>query len=129
MFLRKICWREKQYYLLNNPNIYNIEGNNRLSLGLQPLTTGSVLKMHICSVRFHNCILHTGNYFVVFCKTKHSSLENAITEPDLTDVHTIQSFPSSDANIESCQPEGGCFPEDFNPRERSLSMVDNLTLT
>ena len=30
----------------NNPvNIYNVEGNNRLSPGLQPLTTGSVLKI------------------------------------------------------------------------------------
>jgi len=28
---------------VNKTNIYNVEGNNRLSLGLQPLTTGSVL--------------------------------------------------------------------------------------
>ena len=68
---------------------------------------------------------------VLFCRIEQHNfgIENTITEPDLTDVHTIQSFPSSDAHIESCQPEGGCFPEDFNPRETSLSMVDNLTLT
>jgi hypothetical protein len=30
---------------VNNPNIYNVEGDNRLSPGLQSLTTGSVLKI------------------------------------------------------------------------------------
>jgi len=30
---------------VNNQKIYNVEGNNRLLPGLQPLTTGSVLKM------------------------------------------------------------------------------------
>ena len=30
---------------VNNPIIYNVEGDNKLSPGLQPLTTGSVLKM------------------------------------------------------------------------------------
>jgi hypothetical protein len=35
---------------VNNPNIYNVERNNRLSPELQPLTPD------------------IGNYFVVFCK-------------------------------------------------------------
>ena len=29
---------------VNNPIIYNVEGDNRLSPGVQPLKTGSVLK-------------------------------------------------------------------------------------
>jgi len=36
---------------VNNPKIYNVEGNNRFFL-----------------IRFRNCIFYTGNYFVVFCK-------------------------------------------------------------
>jgi len=31
--------------LVDNPNIYNVEGDNRLSSGLLTLTTGSVLKI------------------------------------------------------------------------------------
>ena len=47
---------------VDNPNIFNVEGEDRLSPGLQPLTT----------VRFRNCILlYAENYFVVFYKTKH----------------------------------------------------------
>ena len=46
----------------DNPKMFNVEGDDRLSPGLQPLTT----------VRFRICILlHTENYFVVFYKTKH----------------------------------------------------------
>lgn len=30
---------------VNNPSIYIVEGDNRLSLGLQPLTIGSALKI------------------------------------------------------------------------------------
>ena len=58
---------------VNNTKIYNVEGNKKLSPGLHLLTTGSVLKIRFYSVRFRICILFTGNYFVVFCKTKHSS--------------------------------------------------------
>jgi len=43
MFYRKFA--DKGDNLVNNPNIYNVEGDNRLSPGLQPLTTGSMLKI------------------------------------------------------------------------------------
>ena len=61
---------------VNNPIIYNVEGDNKLSPGLQPLTTGSVLKILFFPVRFRNCIFFAGNYFFVFCKTKHSSYKH-----------------------------------------------------
>ena len=32
---------------MDNPNIYNVEGYYRLSPGLQPLATGSMLKIRI----------------------------------------------------------------------------------
>jgi hypothetical protein len=34
---------------VNNPNIYNVEEDNRLSPGLQSMTTGSVLKIWVFS--------------------------------------------------------------------------------
>ena len=42
----------------DNPSIYIAEGDNRLSHGPQPLTTGSVLKIpsSFFSVQFHSCI-------------------------------------------------------------------------
>ena len=43
MFYRKFA--DKGDNPMDNPNIYNVEGNNTLSPGLQPLTTGSVLKI------------------------------------------------------------------------------------
>lgn len=58
---------------LDNPNIYNVERDNEMSLGLQPLTTGSTLQIRLFLVRFGQCDLHTGKYVVVFCKTKHAS--------------------------------------------------------
>jgi len=58
---------------VDNPNIYNVEGNNTLSPGLQTLTTGSVFKIRFFIFRFRNYIFYSGNYFVVFYKTKHSS--------------------------------------------------------
>ena len=61
---------------VNNTNIYNVEGNNKLSPDLQSLTFRSVLKIGFFSVRFRNCIFYTGNYFFVFCKTKHSSYKH-----------------------------------------------------
>jgi hypothetical protein len=58
--------------LVENPKIYNVEGDNRLLFGLQTLTTGSVLKiLFFFSVQFHISILYTSYYFAVFCKTKH----------------------------------------------------------
>jgi hypothetical protein len=33
--------------LLDNPSICNVEGDNKLSLGLQPLTTGSALEIRL----------------------------------------------------------------------------------
>jgi len=67
---------------VNNPNIYHVEWDNRLSpFDLQPLTTGSALKIMRergkggrGGFQFRNCIIYTGNYFVVFCKTKHSNI-------------------------------------------------------
>ena len=38
---------------VNNPNIYNVDGDNRLSPGLQPLTSGSVLKIRLICVFFN----------------------------------------------------------------------------
>ena len=37
-------------------------------------------------------------------------------------------LPSYEVNMESCQPEGGCFPppKDFSLKENNLSRVDNL---
>jgi hypothetical protein len=35
----------RELHPVNNPNIYNVEGENRLSPGLQPLTTGSVFNI------------------------------------------------------------------------------------
>jgi len=65
---------------MNNPNIYNVEGDNMLSPGLQPLTTKRKYVKNLCffSVRFCNCIFYTGNYFVVFCKRKYSSNKHLI---------------------------------------------------
>jgi hypothetical protein len=47
--------------LLDNTNIHNVEGDNTLSLGLQPLTTGSALEIRLFLVRFIQCDFHTGN--------------------------------------------------------------------
>jgi hypothetical protein len=58
---------------VNNTNIYNVEEDNRLLPSLQPLTTGSELKILFFSVQFRSCIFYTVNYLVVYCKTKHSS--------------------------------------------------------
>ena len=33
---------------VDNPNIDNVKGDNMLSPGLQPLTTGSVFKNRVC---------------------------------------------------------------------------------
>jgi hypothetical protein len=46
---------------MNTPNIFDVEGNNRLLPGRQPLTTGSVLK--ICF--FSNCICSTDIILIV----------------------------------------------------------------
>jgi len=56
---------------VNNTNKYHVDENNRLSTGLQPLITGSVLKIRF--FQFHNCIFYSWNYFIVFCKTKYSN--------------------------------------------------------
>jgi hypothetical protein len=39
---------------VDNPNIYNVEGDNRLSPGLLPLTTGSVWKIRIYNPNIYN---------------------------------------------------------------------------
>jgi len=43
MFFGKIA--DERDNPLNNPDIYNVEGDNRLSPGRKSLTTGSVLKI------------------------------------------------------------------------------------
>ena len=59
---------------VNNPNIHNIVGDNRLSPGLQLLTTKSVFKMRFFFQSYSAIVFsQTGNDIVVFCKTKHSS--------------------------------------------------------
>jgi hypothetical protein len=61
----------------DNPNMYNVEGNNRLCPNLQQSITSDnqtcVENPGFLSVLFRNCIFFTGNYFVVFYKAKHSS--------------------------------------------------------
>ena len=56
MFYRKFA--DERDNQVNNPGIYNVKRDN-----LQPLTTGSVLKIYlfIFSVQFRNCIFYTGN--------------------------------------------------------------------
>ena len=70
---------------VNNPSIYNVEGDNRLSPGLQQVFPGLTLppanlkcieSLCFFTVRFHNCIFYTGNYFVVHYKTKQSSFNH-----------------------------------------------------
>ena len=64
---------------MNNPNIYNVERGNRLSLALQQVQAWSttldnrkcVGNPGLLSVRFRNGIFYAGNYFVGFCKRKH----------------------------------------------------------
>ena len=70
MFYGKFA--DKGNNLVDNPNIYNVEGDNKLSPSLQPLTTGSVLKICVVfvSVRFRSCIFYIGNYCSVYYKTK-----------------------------------------------------------
>jgi len=41
---------------LNNGNIYNVEGDNKLSPGLQPMLTGRVVKIPFFSVQFRNIL-------------------------------------------------------------------------
>jgi len=59
MFYRKFA--DEGDHPVDNPNIYNVEGDNRLSPGLQPLKTGSALKISgflFLLVWFHNCICY-----------------------------------------------------------------------
>ena len=73
---------------VNNPSIYNVEGDNRLSPGLQQVAPGlqqvapgllppanlkCIESLCFFPVRFHNYIFYTGNYFVAHYKTKQSS--------------------------------------------------------
>jgi hypothetical protein len=44
----------------------NIKGDNRLSLGLQPLTTRNAIIILFFSVQFRNCIYCIGNFFFYF---------------------------------------------------------------
>ena len=46
MFYRKFA--DEGYNTVKNPNIYNVERDKRLSPGLQPMTTGSVLQIRFC---------------------------------------------------------------------------------
>jgi hypothetical protein len=46
---------------LNNPDIYNVDRENRLSIGRQSLTTGGVLKIRGFYSPVRNCIFYTGN--------------------------------------------------------------------
>ena len=75
--------------LLDNPNIYNTEEGNRLSSGLQPLTTGSVLK--ICfyfQTRF--VILFTLPVILLLSSTKQNILFLNIYYPKFTTKQKIE---------------------------------------
>ena len=52
--------------LVDNPNIYNVEGDYKLSPGLQPLTPESVFKIRFFTVQFRNFIFNTRKYFAVY---------------------------------------------------------------
>ena len=68
MFYEKFLTRETT---LCSPNINDIDRDYKVSPGLQPLTTGSVLKIcGVFSVRLCICIFYTGNYLVIYYKTK-----------------------------------------------------------
>jgi hypothetical protein len=49
--------------IMDNLNIYNAEGYNMLSPGIQPLTTESVFKIRFFTVQLYNCIFYTRKYF------------------------------------------------------------------
>ena len=51
---------------MDNLNIYNVEGDNMLLPGLQPLTTESVFKICFFTVQLCNCIFYTRKYFAVY---------------------------------------------------------------
>ena len=53
---------------VDNTNIWNVEEYKRLSPGLHPLTTGSVLQIRFCQSLL--IYYYAGNYFVVFYKKK-----------------------------------------------------------
>ena len=52
--LRSGCRLETGVYHIY---IYNVERDNRLSIGVQPLKTRSVLKTHVFLVRFSNLLV------------------------------------------------------------------------
>ena len=60
---------------MDNLNIYNVEGYNMLSPGIQPLTTESVFKIRVCTVQLCNFIFYTRKYFAVY-KTKQSNFKH-----------------------------------------------------
>ena len=67
---------------VNNPDIYNVEGVNMLSPGHQQVAVRSTTPdnrycvENLFLILFCNYIFYAGNYFVVFCKTKHLSTRN-----------------------------------------------------
>jgi hypothetical protein len=69
---RKIIWMfygkfaDEGINAMDNLNIYNVEGDNMLSPGLQPLTTESVFKIRFFTVQLCNCIFYTRKYFAVY---------------------------------------------------------------
>jgi len=56
---------------LNNANIYNVEGDNMLPPGLQPMLTGRVLKIPFLQSS-------SVTYCVALCKTKYSSSRHQV---------------------------------------------------
>ena len=69
---RKIIWMFYEKFAdeginaMDNLNIYNVEGYNMLSPGIQPLTTESVFKIRFFTVQLCNCIFYTRKYFAVY---------------------------------------------------------------
>ena len=69
-YLRQIA--DKAYTPVKNSNIYNVEGNNRLSPGLQLLITGSVLKLPLC-FQSGSIIVLSLPETILLSSAKHSS--------------------------------------------------------
>jgi hypothetical protein len=78
---RKIIWMFYETFAdeginaMDNLNIYNAEGYNMLSPGIQPLTTESVLKIRVCTVQLCNCIFYSRKCVAVY-KTKQSNFKH-----------------------------------------------------
>jgi hypothetical protein len=84
---------------MDNTYIYNVEGDNRLSPGLQPLTTGSMLKILFFPVRFRYCIYYTGNYFIVITKQNIQNFKHLLSSFGNKQLSTFERLTTLDAYL------------------------------